>query len=99
MVQIEDADPSFEDALRRLRPRIVVSWYSTALAEALNRGIVPVTVSDESTPAIADMVYPLMDRALQWPRDQARIAELMRDDAVYCATLQSLSGEASRSRT
>lgn len=94
LVQIEDGDASFHDALRRLRPRIVVSWYSTAVADALNCGIVPVTLSDETTPAVADMVYPLLERALRWPRDKERIAEVMRSDAAYCATLRSLRGEA-----
>ena len=97
LVQIEDGDASFHDALHRLRPRIVVSWYSTAIADALNCGIVPVTLSDEMTPAVADMVYPLLERALRWPRDKERIAEVMHSDAAYHATLQSLRGEASRS--
>ena len=92
LVQIEDSDASFHDALHRLRPRIVVSWYSTALADSLNCGIVPVTVNDATTPAIADMVYPLLDRALRWSCDLERIAEVMRSDAVYRATLQALRG-------
>jgi hypothetical protein len=97
LAQLDDRDASFHDALRRLRPRIVVSWYSTALAEALNCGIMPVTISDESTPAIADMVYPLLDRALRWPRDLERIVQVMRSDAAYDATLQELRGTVSRS--
>jgi hypothetical protein len=96
LVDFEGGDASFHDALRRLRPRIVVSWYSTALADALMCGIVPVTVSDETTPAVADMVYPLLDRALRWPRDQHRIAEIMRSEAAYQETLSSLRGPASQ---
>jgi hypothetical protein len=37
LVRIEDGDASFFDALSRLRPRIVASWYSTALADALKQ--------------------------------------------------------------
>jgi hypothetical protein len=96
-IQIEDGDSSFYDALKRLRPRIVVSWYSTALADALNCGIVPVTVSDESTPAVSDLVYPLFKRALRWPQDRQRISEIMSSDEAYRATLRSLRGEASTS--
>jgi len=94
LIRIEDGDLSFHDALNRLRPRIVVSWYSTALADALNCGIIPVTVSDESTPAVSDMVYPLFKRALRWPQDRQRIAEIMSSDEAYRATLRSLRGNA-----
>jgi hypothetical protein len=90
--QIEDGDANFLMALKRLRPRIVVSWYSTALADALNCGIVPVTINDEKTPSVVDMVYPLLDRALQWPRQQAHIARLMHDDDLYCETIRALRG-------
>jgi hypothetical protein len=97
-IQIEDCAASFHDALKHLRPRIVVSWYSTALADALNCGIVPVTVSDESTPAVSDMVYPLFKRALRWPQDRQRIAEIMKSDDAYRETLRSLRGEVPSSR-
>jgi len=88
--ELDDTDSDFLSALERIRPRVVVSWYSTALAEALDCGIVPVTVSDESTPAVRDMVYPLFSRTLRWPKDQERIAAIMSDDAEYRAVLREL---------
>jgi len=97
LFQVTDEDRTFHDALNRLRPRIVASWYSTAVADALNCGIIPVTVSDESTPAVSDMVYPLFKRALRWPQDRQRIAEIMSSDEAYRATLRSLRGDASSS--
>jgi hypothetical protein len=90
--RIEDGDANFLMALQRLRPRIVVSWYSTALADALNFGIVPVNINDEETPSVVDIVYPLLDRALQWPRQQAHIARLMNDDELYRVTIRALRG-------
>jgi hypothetical protein len=95
LVRIEDGDASFFDALSRLRPRIVASWYSTALADALNKGIVPVTINDETTPAVADMVYPLLERALQWPRDEEQLVRLMGDGETYRAFVSSLRGDMS----
>jgi hypothetical protein len=87
---IQDRDASFHEAVRRLRPRFVVSWYSTALADALDCGVAPVTISDETTPAIRDMVYPLLDRALRWPRDRDLIERAMHDDATYRSCLERL---------
>jgi hypothetical protein len=95
LFQLAEEDRTFHDALKRLRPRIVVSWYSTALADALNCGIIPVTVSDGDTPAVRDMVYPLFKRALRWPQDASRIAEVMASDEAYRAVLQTLQGDAS----
>ena len=87
---LEDEDPSFQAALQRLRPSLVVSWYSSALADALRCGIIPVTVSDPKSPVIQDMVYPLVDRALQWPVDQAQIEQVLQDPEQYRQTLLRL---------
>lgn len=89
-VHIEDADPSFQAALQRLRPSLVVSWYSTALADALQCGIIPVTVNEASSPNVQDMVYPLMDRALQWPADHVEIEQTLLDTEQYRQTLRRL---------
>ena len=92
LFQIEDVDSSFQDALQRLRPSLVVSWYSTALADAPRCGIIPVTVSESTSPVIQDMVYPLIDRALQWPVDQAQIQQVLQDPEQYRQTLLRLQG-------
>lgn len=89
-VRIEDSDASFLAALQRLRPRLVVSWYSTALADALQSGIVPVTICSEDSPALHDFVYPIADRALKWDRHGKEIARLLEDDHFYGETLSGL---------
>lgn len=89
-IRIEDSDSSFEGALKRLRPRLVLSWYSTALADALQCGIIPVTVNDESSQTVKDMVYPLFDRTLQWPRHRDEIVQLLEDNELYRQIIQRL---------
>lgn len=89
-VRIEDSDPSFLAALQRLRPRLVFSWYSTALADALQCGIIPVTVSGDGAKAQQDLVYPLNDRALHWGRHGGEIQRLLEDDCFYSETLYGL---------
>lgn len=89
-VAIEDSDASFNEALARLRPRLVVSWFSTALAEALAVGIIPVSVSARDDPNVRDMVYPLFQRCLHWPDDAATITRVLEDDAAYRAEIGRL---------
>ena len=82
-ILLEDQDSSMRAALARLRPRLVVSWYSTALADALSSGVLPVTVCAADDPNVQDMVYPLFARCLRWPEDERAIAEAMNDDVAY----------------
>lgn len=89
-VRIEDSDPSFLAALQRLRPRLVLSWFSTALADALQCGIVPVTVNSEGSAALHDLVYPLAERALLWERHGAQIQRALEDDRFYCEVVRDL---------
>ena len=86
----DDSDVSFIAAITRLRPRLVASWYSTALAEALQCGIIPISVTALDNPNIEDLVYPLFQRALQWPQDQELLARVLDNDDVYSSVLASL---------
>jgi hypothetical protein len=80
---IDDSDRSFMLAVKRLHPRFIVSWYSTALVDALEYGILPITVSHAGNQNIQDLVYQLFDRAIHWPRDAEMLAFLLNDDQAY----------------
>ncbi len=90
---VDASDAGFFQALTRLKPRLVVSWFSTALADALAMGVIPVTVCHPDERAVADMPYPLFQRCLSWPRDKDMVARLLRDDEYYEAVLFSLNKE------
>lgn len=89
-MSIESRDSNFFQALARLRPRLVASWFSTALADALGCGIIPVTVCADDDIHVADMVYPLFKRSLRWPADTDLIERLLDDDGLYVETLARL---------
>ncbi len=89
-VRIEADDTSFSGALERLRPRLVISWFSTALFDALASGVIPVTVCVDDDSNVADMVYPLFKRSLRWPADAGLIERLLDDDRLYVETLARL---------
>ncbi len=89
-VAIEKCDEGFLQAIARLQPRLVVSWFSTAMHDALMCGVIPVSVCADDDRHVADMVYPLFRRCLRWPQDADLIARLLDDDDYYELVLSRL---------
>lgn len=89
-VQLLPASSSFGDIVHTVLPRLVVSWFSTTLAEALTFGIIPVTVCQDDDAYLPDMVYPLLSRSLRWPRDVDTIASVLNSDDRYADVLAKL---------
>lgn len=89
-VSMEDRDATFDDALDRLQPALVVSWFSTTLVDALYRGVIPISVSARDDPDIQDMVYPLFKHCLHWPGNQAELINIISKRASYESTLMRL---------
>lgn len=95
IVSIEKGDAGIIQAINRLRPRLVVSWFSTTLAEALELGIVPVTVCADDDRDVKDTVYPIFQRCLRWPQDSGIVMRLLDDDELYASVLSRLRRELS----
>ncbi|MBT3812529.1 MAG: hypothetical protein HOF98_06925 [Gammaproteobacteria bacterium] len=89
-VHIEDDDATLDAAIDRLKPSIVVSWYSTALADSLYKGVIPVSLSDKGDVAVKDMVYPLFSRCLHWPSEREDLQNIFFNKASYNSTLLRL---------
>jgi hypothetical protein len=89
-VRMEDSDISFDAALDRLRPSLVVSWFSTTLVDALYRGLIPVSVSAIDDQNIQDMVYPIIRHCLHWPSDRDQLENVVSDEHIYDSTLARL---------
>ena len=90
LVSVQPSNATFQEHLAKVRPRLVVSWFSTALADALEMGIIPVSVCGDHDPNVADMVYPLFQHCLRWPHDIDLIERLLVDDASYAVVLSRL---------
>jgi hypothetical protein len=90
-VTIEEGDADIFQAIDRLRPRLMVSWFSTALLDALECGIIPVTVCSDDDSYVSDMVYPLFRRCLRWPQDIEIIEQILNDDEYYVSILSRLT--------
>lgn len=83
---IERSDETIFDAFARIRPAVVVSWFSTALVDALNYGLVPVRLSADEDDSVRDLIYPLTQLSLQWPEDMSKIAQTIHS-AKFRSTL------------
>ena len=89
-VRIEKSDVSVFHAIDRLQPRLVVSWFSGAMDDALRCGVIPVSVCADDDRNVADMIYPLFQRCLRWPQDTESIERLLDDDEYYASVLSRL---------
>lgn len=90
IVTIEKNDADFFEAISRLRPRLVVSWFSTAMEGALRCGVIPVSICADDDRNVVDMVYPLFRRCVRWPQDEQVIDRLLEDDEYYAMVLTCL---------
>ena len=91
-VVMEDSNESFNAAIERLRPSLLVSWFSTTLMEALCSDTIPVSVSALDDKNVADLVYPLFARCLHWPSQHEDLEVAMSSKNGYeniLARLQS----------
>ena len=73
----------FLDCVGKWRPSLVVSWFSTALLEALKLGVAPVLLTEGSASFLSEMVFPLDRVALRWPEESEIIESITRDQAEY----------------
>lgn len=90
MLSLDRSPVSFQLSLKRLRPCIVASWFSTTLAESLRYGIIPITVCDSESPDITDTVYPLLKRSIQWPKGKFKVEDALADKRKYQKLIHGL---------
>ena len=88
--KVQTDDASFFPSMDRLRPRFLVSWFSTTMMDALECGVIPVSVCADDDIHVADMVYPLFQCCLRWPQDAESLERLLDDDEYYTSVLSRL---------
>ena len=81
-VVVESAERSFDEFLEQHRPRVLVTWYSTTVLDALCKGILPVTMCGSEP----NGVVPIEKISINWPMEEERLA-LMLDDASACQAI------------
>ena len=73
-IKVLCSDGSLLDLLTEIKPKIVVSTASAGLIEAKHIGCIPVTLASANDRVIIDMVFPMLDEFLNWPRDDSEVS-------------------------
>ncbi len=66
-LEIDASQDLFEDAMVRIKPMFVVSWFSTSLVDALLANVVAVSIMQATDSRITDMVFEIPKHCLLWP--------------------------------
>ncbi|KAA6183941.1 hypothetical protein F2Q65_14130 [Thiohalocapsa marina] len=94
---IDDRNEPIAKVFTRVRPAIVVSWFSTAMVDALNYGLIPVMLVPNDDDAVRDLIYPLVTRTLNWPNDKVQIDKALRSSAARGAIIRTLKAQGNQS--
>jgi hypothetical protein len=79
-LEIQREPVRFLDHLRALRPRFVLSWFSTALIDGSLVGVPGLTLGTGPDAQLEDVVFDFEATFLQWGRDQARIEAMLKSE-------------------
>lgn len=74
---IDHQHDNFSNALLRLRPMIMVTWFSTTIIDALRCNVVPVSICDMSDNNVQILTLNLEDHCLLWSDSRELLDQLV----------------------
>jgi len=81
---IDEFQIDFEERLKTIQPKFVAGLNTTGLFVALSLEILPICFCDPHVDdATWNMIYPMKQRALFWPKDRCIIEEAICSDIAY----------------
>ena len=87
----DDLTLPLHQSFEKWRPRFVAAWTSTGLATALDHDCLPVSLCDpEASDIWNNIVYPMRNRVLFWPRDASVIEAAIQSENAYDDQLKKL---------
>lgn len=87
---IDSIGDSFEEALTRIRPMMMVTWFSTTLIDALRFNVVPISMSSLEDDNVRDLVVDLHDNCLIWLESREILNQLLTGNTTVEAVISSL---------
>jgi hypothetical protein len=89
-LEFVESSGNFATCLGKHRPSFLVTWYSTAILDAIVNGVIPVTFMQDELDVV-DTVFPVRETAVRWPAEKVRLQNLLDDknarrtsaDALY----------------
>lgn len=93
-LHIDAIDDSFNEALVRIKPMIMLTWFSTSLIDALHSNIVPVTISAIEDVHVQDMIINMRSHCLSWVEDRQVLNELVSGKVTVAEVVSSIASSA-----
>jgi hypothetical protein len=91
------------ELLNDIKPKFVISWYSSVLAESLYSNIIPINLitsdkikADEKikygkkVDILEWILYPIEKKTLNWEKDRNKIKQLVNDKNIYQNVIDQL---------
>ena len=87
-LEIDTSPDLFDEALKRIKPMFVVSWFSTALVDALLANIVAVSIMQATDTTLSDLVFEIPKHCLLWPTAESVMNALVNGhtDVASCVS-------------
>tara|TARA_B110000483_G_scaffold46976_2_gene58602 strand:- start:601 stop:1803 length:1203 start_codon:yes stop_codon:yes gene_type:complete len=81
-IRFEDSPGLSADSfIQKELPQFACGWISTTLCEALNLGVIPICLSDESDPLFHEILYPLKKKSIMWLTEKKLINDYLKDNS------------------
>ena len=90
-LEIDITNDSFSEALSRLRPMFIASWYSTCFVDGLTAKVLPISFMDpEKADTAVHLVYNILRHCLIWPKHQSLLSELINSSPARIGLAERL---------
>jgi hypothetical protein len=88
-VEISEKACDIDTFLKEMRPRLLATWFSTTIHDAVMNGVIPVTFVQDNF-QIDNIVYPIRKMAINWPAQKAILASMVDDRSRSSAFVAKL---------
>ena len=89
-LEIDTSQDLFEEAMMRIAPMFVVSWFSTALVDALLANIVAVSIMQATDSRFSNLVFEIPKHCLLWPTAESVMTALVNGHADVASCVSEL---------
>ena len=76
-IKILSLKESLDNSLLRLKPMLLITWFSTTLIDALRCNVVPVSINSMNESVVQDLIVNLREHCLLWSENRDEIDQLV----------------------
>lgn len=79
-ISIDSCGDDIGDAFARLRPKFLVTWFSTAIFDAYLHGVKTITLCDPLDSNVQDLILDMRKYCIFWSEDRARLERILSEE-------------------